>query len=359
MKMKNFNILVCTLLSVMVMVSCIDRKYYALEDFHKVEKIDSHYHIFGENEFSVEQAQKDNFRLLNINLDAEGCEQVRELHERFGVLKKEHPDDFEFTGAFCLEGWDEPGWVENTISWIDRSIADGAIAIKIWKNIGMEFRNKDSVLVMIDDPQFDPVFRYMSEKGIPVVGHLGEPKNCWLPLEEMTVKNDKSYFRDNPQYHMYLHPEFPSYEEQIAARDRMLEKNPELVFIGCHFASLEWSVDEMAAFLERFPNAAMDMSARIVHLFHQTVSNCEKVRDFIIKYQDRLLYGTDLIDWGNDKNAFQQKLHNEWMRDWEYFVTDNKMVSESIEGEFRGLKLPKNVVDKIYAGNVKRWYKFQ
>jgi predicted TIM-barrel fold metal-dependent hydrolase len=273
-------------------------------------------------------------------------------------LKQEYPETTEFTTTFCLDGWDEPGWVENTISWIDQCLADGAIAVKVWKNIGMEFRDKDSVLIMIDNPQFDPVFQHLAENGIPLVGHLGEPKNCWLPLEEMTTKNDSNYFANNPQYHMYLHPEFPSYEEQMAARDRMLEKHPDLIFIGCHLASLEWSVDEMAAFLDRFPNASMDMAARMGQLFYQTVENREKVREFFINYQDRLMYGTDIIDRGQEKEAFQNRMHQTWLKDWEYLVTDNTMTSNLINGEFRGLKLPKEVVEKIYAVNVKRWYGF-
>ncbi|MGC9353136.1 MAG: amidohydrolase family protein [Mariniphaga sp.] len=344
------------LLPAFALVSCQNNSYYSIEDFSKVEKIDAHYHIYAAHENSVEQAKKDTFRLLNINTFSGGCERVVEAHQWLKLLKQEYPETTEFTATFCLDGWDEPGWVENTIAWIDQCVADGAIAVKVWKNIGMEFRDKDSLLIMIDDPQFDPVFQHLAEKGIPLVGHLGEPKNCWLPLDEMTTKNDSNYFANNPQYHMYLHPEFPSYEEQMAARDRMLGKHPDLVFIGCHLASLEWSVDEMAGFLDRFPNASMDMAARMGQLFYQTVEDREKVRNFFISYQDRLLYGTDIIDHGREKEAFQNRMHQTWMKDWEYLVTDNKMTSNLINGEFRGLQLPKEVVEKIYSGNVKRWY---
>lgn len=340
------------------MISCQNKNYYSVDDFSKVEKIDSHYHIYTENNSSVEQAQKDNFKLLNINTYSDGCERVVEAHQWLKSVKQQSPETTAFTATFCLEGWDEPGWVENTIAWIDQCVADGAIAVKVWKNVGMEFRDKDSLLIMIDDPQFDALFQHLAEKGIPLVGHLGEPKNCWLPLDEMTTKNDSNYFANNPQYHMYLHPEYPSYEEQMEARDRMLEKHPNLIFIGCHLASLEWSVDEMAAFLDRFPNASMDMSARMGQLFYQTAENREKVRGFFINYQDRLMYGTDIIDSGQEKEAFQDRLHQIWLNDWEYLVSDNKMTSNLINGEFRGLKLPKEVVDKVYAANVKRWYGF-
>jgi predicted TIM-barrel fold metal-dependent hydrolase len=304
----------------------------------------------------MEQALKDNFQLLSINTYSGGCQRVVEAHQWLSALKNQYPGDFVYTTTFCLDGWDEQAWTENTLSWIKQSIDDGAVSVKVWKNIGMEFRDKDSILIMIDDPQFDPVFKYLAENNIPLVGHLGEPKNCWLPLDEMTTKNDSGYFARNPQYHMYKHPEFPSYEEQMAARDRMLDKNPDMVFIGCHLASLEWSVDVLAAWFDKYPNTAVDMAARMGQLFYQTVEDREKVRNFFIKYQDRLLYGTDIIERGGDKEAFHKRMHETWLRDWEYLVTDNTMTSNLINGEFQGLKLPKVVIDKIYFENCKRWY---
>ena len=340
-----------------VLISC-KSNYYKPEDFKLVEKVDAHYHIYANENVSVEQAKADNFRLFAINTNSGMCERVEEAHQWLKALNKSFPAEFAYSATFCLDGWDEPGWTQKTISWIDSCIHDGAIAVKVWKNIGMEFRDKDSVLIMIDNPKFDAIFKHLSEKGIPLVGHLGEPKNCWLPLEEMTTKNDSGYFARNPKYHMYLHPEFPSYEEQMAARERLLDKNPELVFIGCHLASLEWSVDELARFLDRYPKSAVDMAARMGQLFYQTRQNREKVRDFFIKYQDRLLYGTDIIDSGGAKAPLQKRIHETWLRDWEYIVTENKMTSPLIEGEFNGLHLPRTVVDKIYSGNYKKWYKY-
>ena len=80
----------------------------------------------------------------------------------------------------------------------------------------MSLRDKYGKLVMIDDPRFDPVITFIAEHNIPVIGHLGEPKNCWLPLEKMTIKGDQSYFGENPGYYMYLHRGFPSYEPDRA-----------------------------------------------------------------------------------------------------------------------------------------------
>lgn len=338
-------------------VSCTNNRFYTIEDFARVPKTDAHYHIYSPGNNSVEQAQKDNFSLLAINTFSEDCERVHDVQLNSMGIKKQNPEVIDFTATFCLDGWDDSLWVENTIGWLDSCIADGAVAVKVWKNVGMEFRDKDSVLIMIDDPKFDRIFKFLNEKKIPLAGHIGEPKNCWLPFEEMTTKNDSGYFARNPQYHMFLHPDFPSYEEQMAARDRMLDKNPGLVFIGCHLASIEWNVDTLAAWLDKYPNAAVDMAARMGQLFFQTRDNREKVRDFFIKYQDRILYGTDVIDSGQEKEQFQKRIHETWLHDWEYLVTDNKLTSDKlINGEFRGLQLPKEVVDKIYRLNAAKWY---
>jgi hypothetical protein len=102
---------------------------------------------------------------------------------------------------------------------------------------------------------------------------------------------------------------------------------------------------------------AVDLAARMGQIFYQTRENREKVRDFFIKYQDRLLYATDIGDDGEeDAAAMQEDLHEVWLRDWRYFVTADTLTSDLIEGEFQGLQLPKEVVDKIFRKNAQQWF---
>ena len=211
---------------------------------------------------------------------------------------------------------------------------------------------------MIDNPKLDPVIDFIAKNNLPVTGHLGEPRNCWLPLDKMTVKTDSGYFAANPKYHMFLHPEYPSYEAQIDARDNMLEKHPDLQFIGCHLASLEWSVDELAKRLDRFPNMSVDMAERIVHLQYQSVKDYNKVRNFFIKYQDRILYATDMIDDGSLKpDEMTAHIHDIWTTDWLYLTSDKEMTSQAFSGKFKALHLPKEIIDKIYRDNAYKCYK--
>ena len=119
------------------------------------------------------------------------------------------------------------------------------------------------------------------------------------------------------------------------------------------------SISELMNFMEwHGANMVVDMSARICHLQYQSAQDRKRVRDFCIRYQDRLLYGTDVGDSGNsDPDRFRKSMHETWLDDWKYFTSDDEMTSDKFRGTFTGLMLPKEVVDKIYNKNAVKWYK--
>ena len=357
--MKTGFIKLFIVILILMTYSCGER-YYSEADFVKVLKVDSHFHISSDREISEEQAARDNMVLITINVDHSRAEDIQaQLDLALNSVKK-HPGRvfYEPTFFFDTAGWGTEQWSKKIIAELDRGISEGAVGVKVWKNIGMTVRDRTGKFIMIDDPGLKPVFDYIAGRGLPVTGHLGEPRNCWLPLEQMTIKGDRNYFTENPQYHMFIHPEYPSYEDQINARDHLLELHPGMKFIGCHLASLEYDVDELAKRLDKFPDLAVDMAARISHLQYQTVKDRKKIRNFCIKYQDRLLYGTDLSDeWAKTPEELAGTLHNTWAADWKYFVTDEELSSGQFDGKYRGLKLPAEVVDKIFHGNAIKWYK--
>jgi predicted TIM-barrel fold metal-dependent hydrolase len=150
---------------------------------------------------------------------------------------------------------------------------------------------------------------------------------------------------------MYRHPERPSQERILAARDRMLEMHPRLRVVGCHLGSMEDDVALIARRLERYPNFAVDTAARIKDLMLQPR---EKVREFLIRYQDRVLYATDLtfMPW-DDAPAAVARFEAEYAKDLTYFATDEVFTHEG--REFRGLALPPEVLRNLFHDNAKRW----
>ena len=320
-----------------------------------VPKFDAHVHINVDDPAAIEEAREQGFELLSINVDygdfpriARQAAVARSLHAR-------HPGRFHFAATFSMDGWGEPGWAERVKREISDARAQGALAVKIWKNVGMELRDKSGRLVMIDDPGFDPVTAHLRKLGMPLIGHQGEPYNTWLPLGQMTTANDRAYFAAHPEFHMYLHPEMPSYEEQMAARDRMLGRNRGLTFVGAHAASIEWSVERLARFLDAFPKAHVDLAARMAQFQHQSVRDHAAVRGFFIRYQDRILYGTDLThNPGLDGAEFRASARKRWLSDWQYLATGEDQRIAEIDADARGLALPRSVIDKIYYDNARR-----
>jgi predicted TIM-barrel fold metal-dependent hydrolase len=327
---------------------------YSMADFATARKFDAHTHVNSlEQGGLLEQAARDGFELLSINVDYPAFNPHEEQYRVALALQQREPRRFHFAATFSMNGWDSPGWSERATAHLQEAAGHGARAVKVWKNIGMSFRDSNGKLVMLDDPRFDPVWRQIEALGVPVIGHLGEPRKCWLPLDQMSSENDKGYFREHPEYYMYLHPEMPSYEEQIAARNRFLDRAPKkLRFVGAHLASLEWSVDQLARFLAKYPQASVDLAARMTNVQAQSSEHHDSVREFFIRYQDRILYATDLTQGADAPPAeVAQEAATRWRSDWKYLATDESQYVEDLRRDVRGLSLPRAVIDKIYYAN--------
>lgn len=340
--------------------------HYTQADFDRVPKIDVHVHTNMYDPSFLALVRDNGFQVLSINVD---YPDFPSLETQADVAHRYYADDpahFQFATTFSMDGFETPGWSARTNAHIDRELDAGAIAVKVWKNIGMVERNRAGELIMLDDPGFDAVMAHIEQRGVPLIAHQAEPYNCWLPLDQMTTENDRQYFKAHPEYHMYLHPEMPSYQDLMDARNRFVEAHPGLTVMGAHLGSIEWSVDELAAFLDAYPNAVVDMAARMSNLQYQSNRDREKVRDFLIKYQDRVLYATDLtlsplsdeakaqnppIDPGAD---FAASAEGVWRSDWTYLATPESQYVDTLKADTPGLALPRSVIRKIYYENALR-----
>jgi predicted TIM-barrel fold metal-dependent hydrolase len=338
---------------------------YTDADFAQVRKFDSHVHANTDDHHFLDIANKDGFELLSINVDYPDFPKLEKQAQVAHALQAADPQHFHFLTTFSMKGFGTPGWTADSIRHIDAEVARGAVGVKVWKNVGMVERDAQQHLIMLDNPGFDGLVEHLEAQRIPLVAHQAEPKNCWLPLDQMTTENDRSYFREHPEYYMYLHPQMPSYESLMAARDRFVARHPKLIFVGAHLASLEWSVDEIAKFFDAYPNASADLAARMTQVQYQSKADRDKVRRFFIKYQDRLLYGTDLTEDPPDPHAraqnppddgtpFEVEADKFWRSDWRYLATSDVQYIDAIKARVKGLALPKAVIDKIYYSNAHR-----
>ena len=328
---------------------------YSESDFARVDKIDAHVHLHGSLPEFIKRAQVDGFRLLTINVNYSTFPPLPQQRTDAIALNRQYPDRVAFAATFDATDSKQPGWLSRVQEQLKGDLAQGAVGVKVWKDIGMQQRDPDGRAVMVDDARFTPIFRMLEQRGVVVLGHQGEPRNAWLPLDQMTTGGDRQYFSEHPEYHMVAHAEWPSYEEQLAARDRLLARHPQMKFVALHLASLEWSVDRIGEFLSRYPNASVDLAARLVHLKLQASADRERVRQFFIRHQDRIVYATDLTRLPEQgDSAFADEAHTVWLEDWRFLTGSEELRSGEFDAPFGGLALPRDVLDKIYRTNARR-----
>ena len=319
-------------------------------------KIDAHIHWYADHPDCTDMFDRVGLKLLNVcvALDADGS--WREDARVYGELASRDPKRFAWCTTFDPFGFGDPDFAERVIAGLVRDFADGAAGCKVWKNIGMEIRKPTGEFLMIDDPVFDPIFGYLQKEGITVLAHIGEPRECWEPLNPDGPHH--GYYRAHPEWHMYGRTDFPSYRSIIDARDRMLAKFPKLPVVGAHLGSLEYDVEEIARRLDRYPNFAVDSSARILNLVHQRSA---VVRRFFESYQDRILFGTDIVHMQRastqsplERRTVLASREDHYRMEGAYFEsTDTVHVNGR---EIEGLGLPEAVLKKFYSTNTVRWY---
>ncbi len=340
-------------------------KLFAQMEYVKsIKKIDVHIPLTKDAAYLRKFMDDYNMKMVNI------CYNGHDINSQIKASKeftKNYPRYYAWVTTFDLKNRDNPGWLENVIKRLKQDFNDGAIGVKIWKDVGLILKNTDGKFLQIDDPVFEPIFEFLVAENKPVYVHVAEPIQAWMPPQP------GSYWDRHPEYSFYDKPEFPSYSEIIARRDRVLAKFPKLKFIGGHLGSTSFDVDELSKRFDKYPNFAVELGGRAKYLMWQARG---RVRAFFIKYQDRIMYGTDVVSGpinyeGVEKTAEEikenliklQKRNDLFFR---YFASKDDIhwsdiiYSDAPVGEatytVKGLDLPKEVLDKVFYINAVKWF---
>ena len=323
-----------------------------LEAFAQMEPIDAHAHVFKVDPAFVDLLKRLRLSILDICVIDDRDPYFKELEpQRNQVLSVVRMSSGHAALCTTISPYDfeEPGFSQRVTRQLIKDFSDGAVAVKIYKTIGMEIKTKAGKYLMPDDPVFASIYKVIAEQHRTVVAHLAEPNSCWEPPN--SASPDYEYYKQHPEEYAYLHPEWPSKSAILAARDHVLAENPKLRVIGAHLGSMETDVNEIAKRFDRYPNFAVDTAARVPYFMLQPH---DKVRAFLIKYQDRILYGTDLelMQQGKIEEALKE-WKSTYERDWKYFATDQSV--EYKGHKVQGLQLPESVLHKFFHENAARW----
>jgi predicted TIM-barrel fold metal-dependent hydrolase len=237
---------------------------------------------------------------------------------------------------------------------LEDAIKMGAIGEgELWKNLGLTARDETGKVLAVDDTRIDPLWAKAGEIGVPVLWHMGDPAPMFQPVNSFNERYIE--LRRYPEW-SYYGPGIPSRETIMKGRENVLRKHPNTIFIGCHMG---WNSDDLSYagyLLDTYPNYYLDLSTTLSELGRQPITT----RKFFIKYQDRILFGTDGGSLFNVKGWTVEKFYRAY---FEFLETDNEYIDYPMQGAINqgswkiyGINLPDSVLQKIYYKNAEKLY---
>jgi predicted TIM-barrel fold metal-dependent hydrolase len=316
-----------------------------------LERIDTHTHIHRLAPKLFAALEKEQWRCLSICVSRAIGDEASDLDEMIRGSAEVHratKGRIAWATAIDARGFEKRDFASRANASLHQCFDQGAIAVKIWKNIGMGIRSKAGEYLLPDHAALTPVYDAIQKADKTLIAHLAEPDGAWLPLDASNP--EIGYYSHHPEWHMYSRPGVPAKEAILAARDRILARHPKLRVVGCHLGSDEEHLDRLAKRLDTYPNFAVDVAARVRYFVR---GDHEEARQFLLKYQDRVLYATDFtLESGDDENPARelQQTHD---RDWNFFASKDGLTYR--DRQVPGLGLPQDVLRKIFRDNALRW----
>jgi predicted TIM-barrel fold metal-dependent hydrolase len=282
------------------------------------------------------------------------------LKSRIALYNRIAPGRFIVFTNIDFSKVNDPQFAKLAMADLEDAYRNGARGLKIFKSLGLGYKDSDGKLIRFDDPRFEPVWMKCGELGIPVWFHIGDPAAFFRPPTA-----------DNERYgELGVHPEWSFYGDQWPAREALLTemvnvlmRHPETTFVGVHFGNNPENIRYVAAVLDRFPNFNIDTAARVGEIGRVDPA---RLREFFIKYQDRILFGSDVV-YGPDNVdlgvPMPGKRTNEEAKKffdthWKFFETTTRNMDHPspIQGNWKvnAINLPPQVLRKLYRENAER-----
>jgi predicted TIM-barrel fold metal-dependent hydrolase len=276
------------------------------------------------------------------------------LQQAIDKLQSAHPGRFY---VFTEPAWSkaaDPDYPRVQADLIADAHARGAKGIKVLKTLGLYLRENVTTgkLVRIDDRRFDPMWEAAASLNMPVAIHSSDPEAFFLPINRFNERWEELHA--HPDWSFYG-KDFPTNRELQEARRNVMRRHPKTQFVCLHVADSE-DLAYVAECLDSHPNMHVEFAARIGELGRQP----RAAYQFINKYQDRVLFGTDAVPGGTDtpQQIFNDQLYEIYYRfletNDEYFDYAPAPVPPQGRWKIYGIGLSPQVLRKVYSSNAAR-----
>jgi predicted TIM-barrel fold metal-dependent hydrolase len=276
-----------------------------------------------------------------VNLDGMWGDELDANLKRYDCA---YPDRF-YTFAHC--DWsllELPDFGMRLARQLELSAAQGARGLKVWKTLGLQYRDRSGSLLPIDDARLHDLWAVAGELKLPVVIHIADPVAFFLPLDATNERWEELHAHPDWQFPS---PPFPSFDTLIGQFERLIARHPATTFIGAHVGCYAENLRWVARMLDTYPNFAVDMAARLAEIGRQPYT----AKWFFEHYSNRIMFALD----GVPPSAAQYAPYFRFLETAdEYFNYSTD--PNGAQGRWRvyGINLADDVLRKVYAENARR-----
>lgn len=271
---------------------------------------------------------------IMVNLSGGSGDNIKNI---LANINEHYPNRFVVFANVDFDGVGGPDWTANAVKQLEIDVARGAKGLKIFKSLGLRYKDIDGKRLAIDDERLDPIWAKCGELNIPVLIHAADPKSFWDPMDannerwlELKIRPNRKRGDTDPA----------PWEQIIAEQHHVFKKHPNTKFINAHMGWFANNLGKLGELLDEMPNMYVGIGAVIAELGRQP----RNAHTFFVKYQDRILFG---------KDSWQPQEFPTYFRvlesDDEYFPYYKKYHAF---WAMYGLNLPDEVLKKVYYKNV-------
>jgi len=311
----------------------------------KIPVIDAHNHLRTVTDVAKLVSDMDEFNIRTIiNLDGVYADNgFRHEQKRFADA---YPGRFGVLCQIDVTQIDDPDFGKKMDAYITDCVDRGCVGIKFHKGmVGLSAKDAAGNFIMPDDPRLVAVWDCAARHNIPVLIHIADPVAFFTPTDKYNERFEELH--EHPTW-TYYDKGTPGFAELLAAQERMLKSNPQTTYVIPHVGSHAEDLADVSRMMDLYPNMYVDTAERIHELGRQPYT----ARDFIIKYADRVIYGTDLVP-----NAHNTSYNYRFFETRDEYFPYNKL-EEHNQGRWMiyGVFLPDDVLRKVYVDNADRLY---
>jgi predicted TIM-barrel fold metal-dependent hydrolase len=263
--------------------------------------------------------------------------------EGFYAAKEQYPHRFIFAKYLSLKDIAQYN-VQPVLDEISKLQDKGYSLAKSWfgprwrdyiEHVPKDFR--------VNHDKLDPIFQALEDNGIPLIIHVGDPDTYYA-----------SKYQDSEKY--------GTKDEHLKQLEDVLSRHPKLKFQIPHLGSQPeiHRLPNLTRWMDKFSNVVID-TASSRWMARELSKDIKKAREFMLKYSDRVLFGTDLFANRGDLDYFSGRYVAQRIL-WEtsergtplpFPDADTKDTGGTV---INGLDLPLSVLRKLYWENANRIY---